>query len=257
MIGELLTLSLVGLGFGALLSWASSRFAVQVDERVEEVKSMLPGANCGACGFRGCEDYAKALVANPKLIDRCRILTPSERKRLASYLGIETGEVEWTVAVPLCSGKSKRRFEYVGERSCLSASLLEEGPTACKYACLGFGDCERACPFEAIKMVDGLPQVDWEKCKGCGLCVQACPRGVMKLLPRNAAVVVRCNSPEIGKVVVTSCDNGCIKCRLCERNCPTGAIKVTDKVTIDYSICNACMKCVEACPRKIIQPLKG
>jgi electron transport complex protein RnfB len=255
MIEEPLSLALVGFGFSLLLVWASRRFAVQVDERVEEVRGMLPGSNCGACGFKGCEDYARALVSNPELIDRCRVLTAPERARIASYLGVKPpSEVEWAVVARACAGGSKPRFTYHGERSCLAASLLQGGPTLCRYACLGMGDCERACPFGAIRMVGGLPEVDWERCKGCGICVQVCPRGVLRLIPRNSKVLVDCNSPEPGKAVVASCTKGCIKCRLCEKNCPTGAIKfVGDRISIDSTLCTGCGKCVEVCPRKVIK----
>lgn len=252
MIGEPLTLALVGFGFALLLVWASRRFAVQVDERLEEVRGMLPGANCGACGYKGCEDFARALVGDPALLGQCRVLAPAERARVASYLGAKLS-VEWAAAVAACSGGSKVAFGYAGERSCFAASLLQGGPTLCRYTCLGFGDCEKVCPFGAIRMVNGLPQVNWRKCTGCGLCVKACPRGVMVLLPRNAKVYVKCISPEPGKVIATSCSRGCIKCRLCERNCPRGAIKfVGDRISIDSTLCDGCGKCVEVCPRKCI-----
>jgi Na+-translocating ferredoxin:NAD+ oxidoreductase RNF subunit RnfB len=253
MIGEPLSLGLVGFGFSLLLVWASRRFAVEIDEKLEEVAGMLPGSNCGACGFKGCRDYAQALVSNPSLIDRCRVITHQERARIASYLGVKVGKVEWAAAIAACAGGSKERYQYKGERSCLAASILQGGPTSCPYACLGFGDCEKSCPFGAIEMVNGLPHIDWEKCTGCGICVQKCPRGVLTIVPRNTRVFVQCHSPQPGRVVVASCTKGCIKCKLCEKNCPTGAIKfVGDKISIDPTLCNGCGKCVEVCPRKVI-----
>lgn len=253
MIGEPLSLGLVGFGFSLLLVWASRRFAVQVDERVEEVTGMLPGANCGACGFKGCGDYAKALVSDPSLIDRCRVITQPERVRIASYLGTKMGQVEWAAALAACARGSKERYRYTGEKSCLAASILQGGPTSCPFSCLGFGDCEKVCPFGAIRMVNGLPSIDWKKCTGCGICVRTCPRGVLALVPRNSKVFVKCCSPQPGKAVAASCTKGCIKCRLCERNCPTGAIKfVGDRISIDSTVCTGCGKCVEVCPRKVI-----
>lgn len=253
MIGEAFSLSLVGLGFALLLVWASRRFAVEVDEKLEEVRGRLPGSNCGACGFKGCSDYARELVKNPALIDRCKVLAPAERRALAAYLGVRETTQEWMAVLSACSDGSKKRFEYAGERRCASAHLLAGGPTSCRCSCLGFGDCEMACPFGAIRMVNGLPEIDWRKCKGCGICVKACPRGVMTMVPRNTKVYVKCVSPEPGKTVATSCTRGCIKCRLCERNCPRVAIKfVGDRIFIDPTICDGCGKCVEVCPRKCI-----
>ncbi len=253
MIEEIAVLGSLGFFFSTLLVVMSKRFAVQMDERVERVRELLPGASCGACGFGGCDDFAEALVKDPSLLGNCRLMGADERRRAGALLGIEVKETWWMVANVRCAGGSKVLFDWVGEKTCSAASSLGEGVLACKYGCIGLGDCVRACPFGAIELRGNTPVVDEDKCRGCGLCVNACPRGVIKLIPKDAKVIIRCNSPEPGKVVAAACPNGCIACKLCEKACQVGAIKIENNLpVIDQSLCTSCGACVEACKRKVL-----
>lgn len=256
MIEEIILLGLLGLTFGSGLVLASRRFAVRVDKRVEKIRNHLPGLNCGACGFAGCDDFAPALVKNPSLIDACKVVSQEERRKIGEVLGIKVEEQRPKVARVMCTGGSKVAFGYHGEKECAAAADLMGGFLECKYGCLGFGDCERACPFDAIRVGNGRAVVDEDKCTGCGICVDVCPRGLIKLFPRDAKVLLRCNSPEPGKVVASACEGGCIACGLCERACPVGAIKMENNLpVIDQELCDGCGKCVEVCPRGVLELL--
>lgn len=253
MIEEVILLALLGLAFGSGLTFASRKFAVHVDDRVEKIEDLLPGTNCGACGFGGCKDFAAALVRDPSIAQKCTQTTPEARKEIGELLGIEIGEEKPRVAAVACSGGSKEAFEYHGAESCAAAASLMGGFLECKYGCLGLGDCVRACPFNAIKVENREVSVDEERCTGCGVCVDVCPRNVIKLIPRDAKVLLVCNSPDPGKIVVSVCERGCIACGLCEKACPVNAIKMENNLpVIDQDLCNECGECVKVCPRNVL-----
>ncbi|MCD6248247.1 MAG: RnfABCDGE type electron transport complex subunit B [Hadesarchaea archaeon] len=262
MIEQIFVVGLLGLAFGLGLTYAGKKLAAREDDRVERISKLLPGQNCGACGFGGCRDFASALVSaidegeTPPL-DACKVVAEEARGEIAGILGIEVGERKPLVAQVACSGKSKRIAEYRGARECAAADLVGDF-LACEYGCIGFGDCARACSFGAIEMKDGLPVIDRDKCTGCGACVEACPRGVIELIPRDSKVWLRCRSPEPGKVVVVACEAGCIACGLCAKACPVAAIKIENNLPrIDQDLCTGCGKCVEACPRDVLSLLSS
>ncbi|MEW6221934.1 MAG: RnfABCDGE type electron transport complex subunit B [Candidatus Hadarchaeota archaeon] len=257
MIAEVAVLGGLGFVFAVGLAIASKKLEVKVDEKLEKVKELLPGRNCGACGFASCDEYAEALVNDPSLIKGCRLVADEEREKIAEVVGSESGEAEHHCATHLCRGGSGLKFEYQGIESCAVAAGVGGGFLECKYGCLGFGDCVEACPFGAIELVNGLPQIDDEKCTGCGLCVKECPRHVIALSPRSAKLVVRCHSPEPAKVVAKACKNGCFTCNICERTCPVHAIKMENNLpVIDQATCTACGTCVEKCPRHVLELVK-
>jgi electron transport complex protein RnfB len=253
MIVEIVVLGVLGFGFSVGLVVASKKFTVTADEKLEKVKELLPGQNCGACGFAGCNEYAAALINDPSLIQGCKLMGDEEREKMAGLLGVEGKKVERPVATLLCRNGSEVKFDYKCIKSCATASGIGGGFLECKYGCLGLGDCAEACPFDAIEMVNGLPQVNIN-CTGCGLCMKACPKNVITLLPRDAKLLVRCHSPEPGKVVARVCKNGCIACGLCERACPVQAIKMANNLpVVDQATCTACGTCVEKCPRHVLE----
>ncbi|MFH0826361.1 MAG: RnfABCDGE type electron transport complex subunit B [Candidatus Omnitrophota bacterium] len=252
-----LTLGSLGLLFGIGLSLASKKLAVQVDPRLEKLHGLLPGANCGACGGAGCFGFAQDLLSGKRGLSACHVAEEAVKKQIAKLLGKDLEIEVKKVATLHCFGglKVKDRFLYDGIKECVAASMVLGGPKACIFGCLGFGDCVRVCPFDAIRMSDeGLPLVDEEKCKACNKCVMICPEKLFSLVPVDKKVYVACSSKDIGKDTRLACPVGCIACRKCEPVCPVDAIHVVDNLAIiDYNKCTSCGKCVEACPMKTIR----
>lgn len=257
---SILSMGGLSLLLGGGLAFASKKFAVDTDPRVDAVLEALPGANCGACGFPGCSGLAGAIVAGSAPVNACLVGGENVAKKIAEIMGVsDTGEVkEKKIARVLCQGgkaEARLKADYHGVKSCRAASMVNGGPKGCPYACIGFGDCAEVCPFDAITMSeDGLlPVIDEEKCTGCGLCVKECPKFVIALTPEKNEVHVRCRATLKGKDTRAVCDVGCIACKKCEKECPFDAIHVVNNVAvIDYEKCRNCMKCVEACPTKTI-----
>lgn len=255
---EVLIPILVLLGAGVacalLLTLASVFFAVKEDERALQIRDALPGANCGACGFSGCDAYAKALSEG--VTDKTNLCVPGgdgTAKEISEILGVEAEDVVEQVAYVSCNGScqpEERKYKYDGPQSCKAANMNFSGDRFCTFACLGYGDCVNVCPRDAICIDErGLAHVDPRKCIGCGLCVKACPNDIIHLVKDTTRVVVKCNSHNKGADVRKFCKNGCIACGKCEKTCPEGAIKVVDNLArIDYDKCTGCGACAKACP---------
>lgn len=246
----------LGLLMGALLALASKLFAVKKDEKAEAVKECLPGANCGGCGFSGCEAYASAVAAGDAPVNKCSVGGSEVAAKIAEIMGVEAGEQVRMRAQVMCSGTgeyAKKKYIYAGIDDCAAAAKIGGGDKLCKNGCIGLGSCVKACPFEAIVVENGVAVVDYSKCRGCGICVSACPKGIIKLIPFDSKHWVGCMSVDDGKNTRRVCDVGCISCRLCEKSCPSGAINVNNFVaSIDYDKCTGCDICVSKCPRHII-----
>lgn len=253
----ILTLGVLGLLFGIGLAIASKRFAVKTDPKLEMVMGFLPGANCGACGGAGCFGFAEGLLNGKFSVDACKVSEEAVKEQIAKLLGKNLEKKTKLVATLHCYGgvRVKDRFIYKGIEDCVAANLVLGGQKSCVYGCLGFGDCEKVCPFGAIKMSEeGLAVVDESKCKACNKCVLACPKKLFTLVPITAKVFVACNSHDLGKETKAVCSVGCIACRLCEKACNFDAIKVVDNLAvIDYHKCSSCGECVKACPVKCIR----
>lgn len=247
--------AVIGLIAGIGLSFASKFMAVPVDEKQEKVREALPGANCGACGYSGCDGYAAAVAAGEAEPDKCAPGGASAAAALAEILGVEVIN-EPKIAHIACGGTSatsKRKYNYSGALSCTVANIMHGGPLECAYGCIGYGDCLKACPFSAIKEINGKITVCGDICVGCGKCVSACPKSLISLVPKNAPVTVSCANKQKGAAVVKACGTSCIACGMCERACENGAIKVIDNCpVIDYSLCVGCGKCVSSCKRKVL-----
>ena len=256
----------LGAVFGTGLSIASKKFAVHTDPKVEKILALLPGANCGACGYPGCSGLAEAIATGKATVAPCISCTSENRKEIAAIMGI-TGETQISsklrkVAILSCNGNhvtAPKRFEYKGIKDCHLVANFFAGPGRCSFGCLGFGSCIKICPFGAISMGEnGLPKFDYEKCTGCGLCVQQCPQRVITLVNSDSKIHIKCNNRDKGKAAMLDCSVSCISCGLCEKVCPTGAIKLHDDVNgsipiIDYNKCIECGLCVKKCPRHCIQ----
>ena len=232
---------------------AAKYMFVPVDEKVEQIRDCLPGANCGACGYAGCDNYAAELAAgNEDKANRCLPGGDKVAAEIAAILGLEAEDVEEKVAIVCCKGDCNTavlKEEYQGINTCAGANLLFGGRKLCTFACLGYGDCAEVCPNDAIVIKDDLAHINAGKCVGCGLCASACPNHIIKLLNDTVRTVVTCSNTLSGAVVRPACKTGCIGCKKCEKECPAGAIAVANNLAaIDYSKCTNCGHCVEVCP---------
>ena len=248
MIAAVIVLGMLATLFGFGLAYASGKLAVPVDARVEKIAELLGGSNCAICGFPTCRKLAEALITDHYLINNCKTCEEEAWLKICDRLGIEVGKRKQELALVACTYDSVNKFEYKGAKSCAAAALLMDGFKACKYGCLGFGDCVHACPFGAIEKRGYKFFVDYQKCIGCGACVDACPRDLIKIVDKNATVFVSCSSTDKGKIVAEICETGCIGCKQCEKVCEQNAIKVENNLArIDYERCNNCGACLEAC----------
>ena len=256
IFSSVLVLGIMGLLFGAILAYASKKFAVEVDERVENILGVLPGANCGGCGFPGCSGLANAIVEGKAPINSCPIGGASCTSKIGEIMGVSAEIGEKFIAKVICKGNctvAKDKYIYEGITDCKAASALNSGAKSCRYGCLGLGTCVNACKFDAIKIVNGIAIVDEEKCVMCGKCIDVCPKNVITKKPLKNEVVIECNSKDFGKAVKDSCKVGCIGCGICAKTCPFEAIEMDGKLPrINYEKCVQCMLCVEKCPTKII-----
>lgn len=241
----------LGLVAGVLLTVASKVFAVKTDERLEKIQDALPQINCGACGYSGCNDYAAAVLKG-EVTNLCKPGGDEASAKISEIMGVEAGDVVEEVAFVRCAGNctvTTNKYEFEGASTCVGANRFYNGSKTCTSGCLGFGDCVKVCPENAISIKDGIAVVNENACVGCGLCAKECPNNLIVIKPKTQRIDVCCSSTSIGKVTKNVCKTGCIGCRICEKNCPSSAIKVENNfATIDYSKCTQCGICVEKCP---------
>ncbi len=246
----------ISLVLGAMLALASIVFEVKVDPKIPEITEVLPGANCGGCGFAGCSACAQAIVKGDAKVTACPVGGQAVADQIASIMGVQAGDITRMRAQVMCSGtraNAKQKYVYEGPHDCAAAMRLGGGPKECPNGCIGFGTCELLCPQDAIHVEGGVAVVRAEKCIGCGICVESCPKHIIKLIPFDAPVHVGCSSLDKGAVTRTYCEVGCIGCKMCTKVCETGAITVNGAIaSIDYEKCTHCGNCVEKCPRGII-----
>lgn len=241
----------LGLVFGLILSYASVKFEVKTDDRIAKVREALPGANCGACGFPGCDNYAEAVVNGAEL-NRCPVGGSDLVVKLGSIMGVETDVSEKMVARVMCKGTWDNvtiKFDYDGILDCRSASTMAGGPSSCIYGCVGMGSCKKVCAFGAITVENGLARINEQKCTGCGKCIAECPKLIIKLVPAKSEYSVSCSNEEKGAAARKNCKVACIACGKCVRTCPEGAISVANqRAVIDISKCKNCGECIKVCP---------
>lgn len=253
-------ITLAGLACAVVLAIAAKYMFVPQVEGFDEIRAALPGANCGACGYAGCDDYAKVLATDHSTpTNLCPVGGTNTAVEISALLGVEAGTVEEKAAFVECSGTTgctKYIMDYQGIPTCEASNLFYQGRGMCSHSCSGYGDCVKVCKFDALHIIDGIAVVDRLRCTACGMCVKKCPNRLIKLAPRAAKVFVACSSNEKGAHTRKNCSAGCIGCKKCEKVCPTGAILVADNLArIDQSKCTVCGACVESCPVHVIKRL--
>lgn len=262
-------LSAVGLAtvlaalLGFIITVVFRFFAVESNEKEEAILELLPGVNCGGCGYSGCQGYAAALAdGSDTNLGKCTAGGKDTMDSLSEYFGQVPATFIPKLAVVRCQGSNEQvrvRYQYEGSVNCHTANGLFGGPGTCSHGCLGFGDCVRACEYDAIEVKNGVAVVNPDKCIACGACVEACPRALISIEPKfQDLTIVRCMNPDAGKDVRKVCDIGCIGCTLCVKKCPEQCISMVDKrAVIDQERCTQCGTCAGVCPtHAITQGLK-
>lgn len=250
-----LILLVLAMLFAIALAYLGKKLAVSRDKRIDQVRDCLSGANCGACGYAGCDGFATALVEGKAELSSCNATSKEKKEEIAEILGLtDTGEA--TKVVVCCHGgqDAKDKYDYVGYGDCRSMELLAGGRKQCAWGCLGTGSCVDACQHHAVTVKQkGYSEVSLSKCISCGRCISVCPKKIIKRIPASATYYVACSNHQKGKEVRELCTKGCIACGICVKQCEVGAITIVDNLaTIDYTKCINCGKCAAKCPQRCI-----
>lgn len=251
---------IIAIVLDVVLGLVSHFFAVKEDETVVKIRACLPGVNCGACGYKGCDDYAAAVAEGRAKPNLCVPGAETTANELGAILGIEVEAPEDVVAYVHCNGHCEattKKAAYDGISTCRAASMLFAGPDACRFGCVGLGDCAAACPSGAICLEDGIAHVDSSLCIGCGVCAATCPKHIISMVPQETAAIVSCSNTDKGAQARMVCKNACIACKKCEKVCPHGAVTVQNNLAnVNYDKCTGCGACAEACPTGAIHCVK-
>lgn len=254
----------LGLLFAVILAVAYKKLKVIEDPRIDKVEEMLPGANCGACGVPGCRAFAEGVVNGEFNPAKCTVSSESGIAGIADYLGVEASQEEKRVARLLCAGGVKNAHNLAqyrgGLKSCRGEAVVSGGEKACSWGCLGLGDCEVVCGFDAISMAaNGLPLVDAEKCTACNDCVEICPKGLFKVMPVSQRLIVQCRSLLEGDLAESRCNVACTGCSRCAADAAPGLIEIVNNLAvINYELNQlADPIAVKRCPTDAIVWLEG
>ncbi len=253
---SILVLGIMGIIFAGLLGFAADYFRVEEDPRVGQLMGVLPGGNCGACGFAGCRAFSEKLILGEAGVGGCVAGGAKIGDAIAAIMGVQAAAFDRKIATVHCGAKldqRKHKAHYTGIRTCFAVNMVDGGGLACAYGCLGDGDCQTACPFDAIRMEAGLPVIDPEKCTACGNCIAACPRKIISIRPQDFPVVVTCSSRDAGAIVRKICPVGCIGCKICVKQVPEVFAVSDNLAVVDYTKTGvSCDAAIEKCPTKCI-----
>ena len=251
-----LVIAVIALLVAIGLVFTGKKFAVEVDERVVAIREKLPGNNCGACGYAGCDALAAAIAAGEAAVNACPVGGAPVAEAIGDIMGTTAGVMERKTAFVACKGTcdvTKNQGNYIGIQDCRAAVLSGINVTDCNYGCLGFGSCAEVCPEQAISVQNGVAVVNRSRCVSCGLCVKACPRGLISLIPESKVVRVQCSNKDKGPQVKKVCAAGCIGCGICAKQCESEAIEFSGTLArVNPEKCTLCGKCAEKCPAKVI-----
>ncbi len=253
ILTALLALGSLTLLLAIMLIVANKKLYVYEDPRIDQVEDMLPHANCGACGYPGCRPFAEALVSGEVLPGKCTVSSEEGRVKIAHFLGVALGAEEKIVARLACAGGTnvaRNRATYSGLDSCRGAALVSGGGKGCFWGCLGHGDCEVVCDFDAISMNEfGLPVVDVDKCTACGDCVEVCPKDLFSLQPVSHRLWVNCKNLEQGNDILEECQVACTACGKCAMDAPGNLITMVHNLpVVNYSENHRTRVPIERCP---------
>lgn len=258
IVYAVIAVTAIGLLCAVMLVVAATLFGVKEDGKFTAIREVLPGANCGACGYTGCDNYAKALANDPDV--KTNLCTPggdSCAAKIAEVLGVEAADVKEIVSFVHCNGScdnAPKVASYEGSGTCKAAKQVFGGPSACNFGCLGLGDCVVACQYDAIHLIDGVAKVDPTRCTGCTLCAKVCPNSIISMVDATKTVAVLCSNKEKGAVARKQCKVPCIGCMKCQKTCPHDAIHVENNLArIDYDKCTSCGECARVCPTGCIK----
>ena len=247
----------VGLFLGILLALFIHFLGIREDEKTKKIRDALPGINCGACGFKGCNDYAEALSKGNAKPNLCIPGAEATAKELGEILGVEVEQTKDFIAFVHCNGTcdvTSTTAIYDGVDTCRGRSMIYGGLKSCRYGCLGCGDCAKVCVSDAISIENGIARVNTDRCVGCGMCAKTCPKNIISMIPQHAATAVFCCNKDKGADAIKVCKRACIACRKCVKACPSEAISIVDNcAVIDYTKCTECGLCAEVCPTGCLQ----
>ncbi len=250
------SLGAVALTLGVIIHYVSKKFHVEEDPMVTIINDILPGVNCGACGYPSCGQFAEVLVETKDSSMSCPVGGSDLAAKLGETLGITMAEPKPQTAVLLCQGDNntaRETAEYLGIQDCWAATQAFVGPKQCKYSCVGLGSCIAYCDFDAMRLENGLVVIDKDRCTACAACIAACPTGVLVMQDKKAErYFIACNSHDKGAATKKACDAGCIACQKCVKVCEDNAIVIENFLArIVQEKCTACGKCIDVCPTKV------
>lgn len=258
-----LVLGGLGLGFGILIAVANRTLRVWEDPRVDAVTDLLPGTNCGACGFPGCRPFAEGVIAGAAQPAGCTVMGPEDISDVADYLGVDAGEAQQRVARLLCAGGNNvavQRADYLGWDTCRAAASVAGGGKGCTWGCIGLADCRDVCDLDAIFMNQfAIPVVIPELCTACEDCVEVCPKDLFVIMPLEHKLVVQCKNLIDGDEAEELCSVACTACRKCVADAAPGVIEIANGLAVvDYGKNDqAGLEAIERCPTDAIVWLEG